>query len=232
MLHPLKISGTMADETRYLIYEFMLQQKRAFSVQEIADQFSIHPNVARLHLTKLSEIDVISAEYVKTGKGGRPGRAYKTTEDGVTLSFPKRDEPLMLNWLLQLVEELGEEARTKASSISFSEGKKMMEVLLLKEGRGRTITLKEKVDLLSKSATLIGYVTNVVPEETHNKITFSIFNCPFRKQLATHNEIACQLHESYLIGQVEALFQTTEFVQTESMVHNCEFCNYEIKTPK
>lgn len=232
MLHPLKISSTMADETRYLIYEFMLQQKRAFSVQEIADQFHIHPNVARLHLTKLSEIDVISAEYVKTGKGGRPGRAYKTTDDGVTLSFPKREEPLMLSWLLQLVETLGEEARTKAMVISYADGQKMMETLLLKEGRGRALSFDEKVALLSKSATLIGYVTNVAQENNWNKITFSIFNCPFQKQLSKHNEIACTLHESYLRGQVDALFDVTEFVQTESMTHNCEFCNYEIKAPK
>lgn len=231
MLHPLKISSTMADETRFLIYEFMLKQKRAFSVQEIADQFSIHPNVARLHLTKLSEIDVISAEYMKTGKGGRPGRVYKTTDDGVTLSFPKREEPLMLNWLLQLVETLGEEALEQAAAISFTDGQKMMEALLLKEGRGRLLSFDEKVSLLSKSATLIGYVANVVQEDTFNKITFSIFNCPFQKQLK-YNEIACALHESYLRGQVDSLFQATEFVQTDSMTHNCEFCNYEIKAPK
>ena len=79
MLHPLKITSTLADETRFQIYDFMLQQKRAFTVQEIADQFQIHPNVARLHLTKLAEIKVITADFVKKGKGGRPGRVYQAT---------------------------------------------------------------------------------------------------------------------------------------------------------
>lgn len=232
MLHPLKISSTMADETRYMIYEFMLQQKKYFSVQDIADQFNIHPNVARLHLTKLSEINVISAEYLKTGKGGRPGRVYKTTDDGVTLSFPKREEPLMLSWLLQLVTTLGDEALEQAKQISYTEGQKMMEALCLKEGRGRALSFEESVELLSKSATLIGYVTNVEQQNSFNKITFSIFSCPFHKQLSTYNDIACQLHESYLRGQVDMLFQTTEFLQVESMTHNCEFCNYEITTPK
>lgn len=232
MLHPLKITGTMADETRYLIYEFMLQQKKHFSVQDIADQFGIHPNVARLHLTKLSEIHVISAEYLKTGKGGRPGRVYKTTEDGVTLSFPKRDEPLMLDWLLLLVEELGEIALQKALEISFNDGQKMMNILVLKESRGRTLSFDEKINVLSKSATLIGYVTNVDKNEQSNKISFSIFNCPFQKQIATHSGIACQLHEAYLQGQVNALFDSHEFVQIESMAHQCNFCNYEITTGK
>lgn len=232
MLHPLKVTGTMADETRYLIYEFMLQQKKHFSVQDIADQFKIHPNVARLHLTKLAEINVISAEYLKTGKGGRPGRVYKATEDGVSLSFPKREEPIMLDWLLQLVESLGEEALTKALQISYTEGQKMMQVLLLNEGRGRILSFDEKVEILSNSATMIGYVTNIQKDEQVNTIMFSIFNCPFQKQLAAHSDIACKLHESYLQGQVETLFNSKEFVRTESMVHDCEFCNYEIKAPK
>lgn len=63
MLHPLKITSTLADETRFQIYEYMLQQKKAFTVQDIADKFNIHPNVARLHLTKLSEIHLITADF-------------------------------------------------------------------------------------------------------------------------------------------------------------------------
>lgn len=62
-------------------------KKKTVTVQHIADQFGIHPNVARLHLTKLSEINIISADYVKTGKGGRPGRVYKASEKGVSLTF-------------------------------------------------------------------------------------------------------------------------------------------------
>ena len=98
-MHPLKITGTLADETRFRIYEFMLQNKRAFTVQEIADQFDIHPNVARLHLAKLSEINVLSSDFAKTGKGGRPGRVYRATKEGISLTFPRREEPMLLQIL-------------------------------------------------------------------------------------------------------------------------------------
>ena len=70
MIHPLKIANTLADETRFSIFEKLMQTKKTYSVQQIADIFMIHPNVARLHLTKLTEVELIQAEYEKTGKGG------------------------------------------------------------------------------------------------------------------------------------------------------------------
>ena len=62
MIHPIKITSTLADETRYQIYEYMLKTQQYVNVQHIAEQFQIHPNVARLHLTKLSEINLITAD--------------------------------------------------------------------------------------------------------------------------------------------------------------------------
>lgn len=232
MLHPLKITSTLADETRYQIYEYMLKHKKYFTVQNIADEFSIHPNVARLHLTKLSEINVISADYVKTGKGGRPGRVYKTTEHGVSLTFPKRDEPLLLNWLLQLVATLGDEAIGQAQQISYSDGHTMMKTILLsKEAKNKVHTFDDKLNLLSNSAAMIGYTPKVEQEGNNKKIQFVIYNCPFHNQLSTYSEIACLLHESYLRGQFDALFLSSELVQVDSMVHECEICNYEITVP-
>lgn len=47
---------------------------------------------------------------MKSGKGGRPGRVYKASEQGVVLSFPKREDHKLLKWTLQLIEQLGPSA--------------------------------------------------------------------------------------------------------------------------
>lgn len=229
MLHPLKITSTLADETRFHIYEYMLQQKIYFTVQEIADKFKIHPNVARLHLTKLSEISIISADFLKTGKGGRPGRVYKATDKGITLSFPKREDAQLLNWTLQLIEQMGDPALKQAQQISHQDGKTMMKSFLLLKSKGKRMTTEEKIEILAESATLIGYVPQVIDDGNIKKITFSIFNCPFHSQLPEYSKIACTLHESYLHGQMEVLFEVNDFVQVESMIQQCDFCKYEIQ---
>ena len=228
MLHPIKITSALADETRFSIYEFMLQHKKYFTVQEIADEFEIHSNVARLHLTKLSEIGVISAEYLKTGKGGRPGRVYKVKQEGINLSFPRRDPLLLVGWSIELIAELGDIAIQKAQEISYKDGKQSMLEILDSHKKKSNLSFDERVTILTNSAKLIGYVPEVIEQEATKSLIFSIFNCPFHEQFSKHGEIICKLHESYLRGQVEVLFETTEFTQVESMLHSCEFCNYKI----
>ncbi len=203
MLHPLKITSTLADETRFQIYEYMLQQKKAFTVQDIADKFNIHPNVARLHLTKLSEIHLITADFLKSGKGGRPGRIYQVSEQGVELTFPKRDEKHLVKWALQL----------GLSKIT------------------KPLSFEEKLEILSEAALLVGYIPKIVDTAEGKKITLTIFNCPYRSQIKEHSDIVCELHKSYLQGQIDTLFEKNEFVQFESMVHDCDFCKYEICVP-
>jgi len=229
MIHPLKITSTLADETRYSIYEYILKEKKTVTVQNIADKFSIHPNVARLHLTKLSEINIISADFAKTGKGGRPGRVYKASEKGVSLTFPRRDEERLLKWTIQLVEELGPSALTKCQEISYQDGYQQMKNYVNAELKLNNMpSFEQKLQLLTDNAALIGYIPQIQQLEKGKKIIFSIFNCPFQEQLNTHSEIVCTLHESYLKGQLNALFSNNEFVQIESMVHNCDLCKYEI----
>jgi len=227
MLHPLKITSTLADETRFQIYNFMLQHKRAFTVQEVADQFRIHPNVARLHLTKLAEIKVITADFVKTGKGGRPGRVYQATEEGISLTFPKREEPILLTILLQLVNSLGGDAASKGQEIAYAQGLLEMKNILVQ--KNATLTFEEKITLIEERATLIGYIPLIEEQDSNKIIQLKIYSCPFRNQLPQYPEIVCMFHEAYLRGQIDALFSHNEFIQTENMLHTCEHCKYEIQ---
>lgn len=229
MQDSIKITSTLADETRFSIYEFMLQHKKYVSVQEIADEFGIHSNVARLHLTKLAEIDAISAEFLKTGKGGRPGRVYRIKQEGIHLSFPRRDPSSLLKWSLQLIAQLGDEALQQAKKISYDDGRQMMKNLVAGHQNGHELTFDDKLMLLTNSAKLIGYIPEVRTNNASKSLYFSIYNCPFHEQLANHADIVCQLHESYLRGQVDGLFEHNEFTQIESMQHHCEFCNYTIE---
>lgn len=206
----------------------MLQQKKTFTVQDIADTFNIHPNVARLHLTKLTEINVITADFLKSGKGGRPGRIYKASDQGVELSFPKKDHHQLLKWTIQLIEQLGEPALEQAKKISYDDGVEVVQSMLQKHRDPRNLQLDEKLSILETSATLIGYIPSIKETATGKKIIFSIYNCPFNDLLLQHNTIICALHESYLKGQVDALFPENSMIQIESIIHDCDLCQYEI----
>jgi len=228
MHHPLKVTSTLADETRFSIYEYILQTKQSFTVQQIADHFNIHPNVARLHLTKLCGIGVIIAEYERTGKGGRPGRVYRRADETITLSFPKKNTDQLLNWSLALILKLGSSAIEIAKDISYNDGFTSMKTFMQDKDYS---TNERKMSILSETASLIGYIPISKIVDNQICIQFTIYNCPYEQHLKQYQEVICQLHECYLRGQMDALFGNNEFVQYEKMnATTCQFCHYNIQT--
>ncbi|WP_277587229.1 helix-turn-helix transcriptional regulator [Psychrobacillus antarcticus] len=224
MPNTLKLTNTLADETRYSIYLYIVKQPQPVSVQEIADQFGIHPNVARLHLSKLNDSELISSELLKNKRGGRPARMYRLADQPIHLSFPKQENQLLLEWLLELVDTMGGEVLEKAQKISYTSGYNSTQQSLITEKN-----FDQKIEQLSAAALAVGYIPNIENREEKQIITFSIFNCPYKEQLSKHPHTTCSIHESFLKGQFDALFPNNEFVQLESKLNHCSNCVYRIE---
>lgn len=107
MEQALKITGVLSDPTRYYIYKYISQKHNYVTVQEIADEFTIHPNVSRLHLSKLEDVNMLKSETKKTGKGGRPSRLYALSDDLIQLQFPFRDYQLLAKIAFNTLISLG-----------------------------------------------------------------------------------------------------------------------------
>ncbi|OKL38104.1 helix-turn-helix transcriptional regulator [Domibacillus mangrovi] len=220
----LKVTGTLADATRYSIYEYILKEHDKVTVQDVANEFGIHPNVARLHLTKLEDVQLICSHLNKTGKGGRPGKVYRPAEEAVQLSFPHRDYQLLANILVETVQMFGED------------GLKMAEVAAVKAGRRAvesraknyvsSLTEDEKLSMLQSLATRIGYVLEAEPKEDGWHVQFIIYNCPFKGMLHDEAEITCKIHTAFLKGTLEALFDDVELHQKTTMLEGCQDCTY------
>ncbi|MFJ7826781.1 helix-turn-helix transcriptional regulator [Psychrobacillus sp. NPDC096623] len=224
MPNTLKLTNALADETRYSIYLYIVEQIQPVNVQQIAEQFSIHPNVARLHLTKLDESKLITSELLNNKKGGRPARIYKLPDKPIYLSFPKQENHLLLEWLLELVETMGTEALDKAKNICYASGRNSIQNSSI-----ASQSFDQKIELLAAAALSIGYIPKIETIEDKQIITFSIFNCPFKGQLSTHPHIVCIIHEAYLTGQFDALFPNSEIVQLESKLNHCSNCVYHVE---
>lgn len=218
----LKVTSTLADPTRFSIYEFILEHKTEATVQDVADAFHIHPNVARLHLTKLEDVDLIVSHLQKTGKGGRPGKLYKAADKAVQLSFPHRDYQLLSTILIKSVALLGEKAWPAVEAASVQAGKEAAE----QAGSMKAHSLDEQLAILSRLSERIGYVPAVKEGEQGRVVEFSIYNCPFKELLDAQSELACRIHKSFLEGVVVSLFGTTMLAQYETIADGCSQCSY------
>ncbi|HEX6594443.1 MAG TPA: helix-turn-helix domain-containing protein [Bacillota bacterium] len=227
MEHTLKVTNVLSDPTRFKIYQYLVQHHKAVTVNEISEQFDIHPNVARMHLTKLQDINLLISYSEKTGRGGRPSRLYCLSEKVIELNFPYRDYKLFANMALETLAELGD-IGTKALYVT---GKKYGSKVMERYHTQATMELtnEQKVQILEDAGVMLGLYPNISYDSKKGKISFTINNCPF-KEIATNNQqLVCNTHLYFLKGMFESLFTNVKFIENENMFKGCESCTYIAK---
>ncbi|MFE4705893.1 helix-turn-helix transcriptional regulator [Peribacillus simplex] len=228
MEQTLKITNVLADPTRYYIYQHIVNKHGDVSVQQIADSFNIHPNVARLHLSKLEDIDMLTSDARKTGKGGRPSRLYRLSNKVIQLHFPYRNYQLLSRIAIKTMMTFGEQGKQALYETGKVFGEELInQQLALNSTSIDRLDFLEKVNMLKNAATIAGLSPEIQASEEENKIYFRIFNCPFKEVAEVEPRTVCSMHNSFLEGMFEALFENVNIVEIENMMSNCATCSYQ-----
>ena len=226
----LKVTNVLSDPTRFHIYEYITTRLQSVTVQEIADEFSIHPNVARLHLSKLEDVNMLLSETQKTGKGGRPSRLYRLSDEVIQFSFPFRDYQLLSNVLLQSLESLGAEGSKALYETGKQFGKELMEKEIVRYTNNKdTLTKEDKMRLLQNASFMTGQMPTLEWNEDQTTLYFEIYNCPFKEVAKMHKDKVCMMHQSFFVGMFEALFNDVTLVEKQNIITGCNQCAYHSK---
>lgn len=111
----MQVSDTVIDSpTRAQILDILRGSSEGQTVKDVATMVGIHPNVARTHLTKLTQAKLVSYTEQRREQGGRPARIYRAVlfapTDSKTTS-QSQSTPLLIAFLIGLIERA-----TKASN--------------------------------------------------------------------------------------------------------------------
>jgi len=219
-----KLTSALADSTRFSIYQFVSNSKEPVTVQEVAEQFSIHPNVARLHLTKLEDVHLLTSFSDKSGKGGRPCRLYALSDQVVSLQFPPRDYRLLADIAIESLLSLGE----------------MGEVALVKMGHRMAKRALAEVPIDMNNATLDAKLSHIhrllvaqglkpeIEPLSDGSLRFRVNNCTFSETAKRFPDAICKMHNALLSGIFETYFGHIELQEDESMIKGCRSCNYTV----
>lgn len=222
----LKITNVLSDPTRYYIYQYITKRHKDVTVQEIADNFDIHPNVARLHLSKLEDVNMLVSETKKTGKGGRPSRLYRLSDDVIQLNFPFRDYQLLSKIAIESFISLGEAGLKALYETGKKYGTELIQQEMARDQSFEDFTFEQKLNLLRDAATMAGFYPEFESDEEQSKIYFQIFNCPFKELALEQSETVCTTHYEFLKGMFEALFDSVELVEKGNLLQGCSSCSY------
>lgn len=226
----LKITNVLSDPTRFSIYQFISKQRGDVTVQEIADQFSIHPNVARLHLTKLEDVQMIDSTTKKTGKGGRPSRFYRLSGEVIQLQFPFRDYQRLANIALQSLADFGEAGREALEKIGFKYGRESAEAYVQQfHVDHQRLTRAEKVKIIEQIAVNQGLDPEVRFDEKRNEIHLSIYNCTFKELMSEHSLSLCSMHHQLFNGIFSFFFGEHTVKENSKMTDpDTQACLYSV----
>ncbi len=220
----LKITNVLADPTRYYIYQYIIKQNEDVTVQEIAEEFEIHPNVARLHLTKLEDVNMLVSEAKKTGKGGRPSRLYRLSNDHIQINFPFRDYQLLSKIAIETMATLGDVGKQALELTGRRFGEELVNHQI--PVSIHELTFDQKLDILKKASTVAGFYPDLDHNKDKTKIFLKINNCPFREIAQENFEAVCGMHHAFLRGMFNLLFDDVVLEESENIILGCNSCSY------
>lgn len=223
-----KLTSALADPTRFSIYQYVANSKDPITVQDVADHFSIHPNVARLHLTKLEDVHLLTSVSDKSGKGGRPSRLYSLSDQVVSLQFPPRDYQLLADIAIETLLSLGEAGEKALVNMGHRMGTEMAKRAVAKSGLNlASATMDEKLSHIERLVVAQGLKPEIEPV-SDGVLRFRVNNCTFSDTAKKFPRSVCHMHNALLMGIFETYLGNIVLREDDSMIGGCSSCNYTV----
>jgi predicted ArsR family transcriptional regulator len=191
-----ELSAVLADDTRYHIYRWIAEQPgKDVTVADAADEFGLHPNVARMHLAKLEQAGFLTTGFRRAAAGGRPAKLYRLSDMVVTFGFPPRRYELLSRLALDALAAGG--TRDDALRVCREAG--------AAEGRRALAGDAEAPSDRAAAAALVAAIAEeqgLLPRVTWHNGTLSVVvnNCSFRELSGTDPDLVCAMHRAFLEG--------------------------------
>ena len=206
------LTASLGDPTRRGIYVSVREAGGPTTAMEIAELFSIHPNVARHHLDRLAADGYLEVtrrrRSGKTGPGaGRPAKCYEATDKEITVQFPPRRHDLLSELLVQVVERV---APDTAPQVAEEVGRAYGRQLAAEIGEPQQEGFDGAVTAVARALTGVGFEISKSDDELRLLTTY----CPFGATAAAHPEVVCKIDQGIVKGMMEALGEGQPVVVT------------------
>ncbi len=194
-----ELSAVLADDTRYHIYRWIAEQPGSdVTVADVAAQFGLHPNVARMHLAKLEQAGFLATSFRRAAGGGRPAKLYRLSDLVVTFGFPPRRYELLSRLALDALAAGG--TRDDALRVCREAG--------AAEGRRKLAGDNEAPHDHAAASTLVATIAEeqgLLPEVEweDGSLRIVVNNCSFRELSGADPDLVCAMHRAFLEGILE-----------------------------
>lgn len=218
------ITSAFGDPTRRAIYLFARDLEGGATAAQVADQFGLHPNVARHHLDKLAAggyLEVAIERSVGAG-AGRPSKHYRAVGEKVELQMPVRTDDLVLELLGKTLAALPREtAEHIAEEVGADYGRAMAAGLVGSDAQTAQRSLRSALQAVADALTAHGFASHA--ESRNNQLRIVNTHCPFGDTAIDH-PVICAVDRGMVRGMLGALYGDVDTALESSRPQGDTFC--------
>lgn len=222
------ITSAFGDPTRRSIYLFARDHHSGVTAAQVAEHFSLHPNVARHHLDKLAAGGYVEVAVERTegGGAGRPSKHYRAAADATPLEFPVRSDDLVLSLLGKSLSMLPPaQAEAMAEEVGIEYGRTM--ALGLRDANAvgdhtdPQLSFRSALHTVADALTAHGFAAHA--DQRHNQLRIVNNHCPFG-DVAIDNPVICAVDRGMVKGMLKALYGDTDPSIESSLAQGDHVC--------
>ncbi len=196
--------AALGDDLRRRMFDFIRQERRPVTREEVADSFGISRKLAAFHLDKLVATGLLQAHYGSPAgirKVGRRPKVYEPVAEAIAVSIPERRYGLLADVLTEAVvsETDGESAREAALRVAYGRGESLGGAERERVRPGR-LGAERGLSLAAETLEGLGFE----PERAAPTL-LRLRNCPFHPLAAKAPKLVCAVNRAFLAGYLHGL---------------------------
>jgi predicted ArsR family transcriptional regulator len=202
------VTSAFGDPTRREIYLFARDASDGVTTAEVAEQFALHPNVARHHLEKLTGGGYLMVAISRPDDGnrpaGRPSKRYLATGRD-TLTLPLRQDDVLAGLLAGALDTLGADAaESLADQVGYEYGRTL--AARMDPGEGHR-SARTAIAAVADALTAHGFAARA--EARGDEFTIVSECCPFGDTAQRYPHVVCALDRGMIRGMLAGLYGET-----------------------
>ena len=227
------ITSAFGDPTRRAVYLFVRENSvdprpngapaTGVTASQVADQFDLHPNVARHHLDKLAAGGYVEAAVEKPhgGGAGRPSKHYRSVGPS-PLESQVRSDDLVLSLLGKALELLPrDKAELMAEEVGAQYGRALATGLVGDDIASGQRSLRTAMQAVADALTAHGFAAHA--DQRNNQLRIVNNHCPFG-DVAIEHPVICAVDRGMVKGMLGALYGDTTPELQASLPQGDTFC--------
>jgi predicted ArsR family transcriptional regulator len=182
---------------------FAREHEEGITASEVADNFALHPNVARHHLDKLSSGGYLEVAVARSGRGGagRPSKRYRVTATDEELAIPVRHDDLLVMLLGRALSMLPPESAERMAEEVGVEYGRMMAKSMGREDQPRSF--RAALHAVADALTAHGFAAHA--EKRNDELRIVSENCPFGDAVR-QNPVICAVDRGLVGGMLAEIY--------------------------